>query len=148
MSKILVEDHIFSNYDFPSQTLHKKFPFFPDFAALCQHQPQILTPGWSCCRSRWSAGSAASRAAWRRRWTWSQDLRLGRSTGPKCLYLRKKKGFFVKGLWRKIVIRKNVVFDQKKWNFVFAPTFFIFKKSCWFFLWIEVVFPCGANGAT
>ena len=28
MSKFLVEDHIFSNYDFPSQTLQKKNGFF------------------------------------------------------------------------------------------------------------------------
>ena len=27
-----------------------------------------------------------------------------------------------------------------------ALTFFIFKKSWWFFLWIEVVFPCGDDG--
>ena len=46
MPKILVEDHIFSNYEFPSQTLHKKFLFFSDFTALSARgaaQPQILT---------------------------------------------------------------------------------------------------------
>ena len=42
MSIFLVEDHIFSNYDFPSQTLHKKFILFSRRETLPLHRPQIL----------------------------------------------------------------------------------------------------------
>ena len=44
MSKILVEDHIFSNYDFPSEPLHKKSVFFSATGTLPPHRPQILAP--------------------------------------------------------------------------------------------------------
>ena len=37
MSKFLVEGHIFSNYDFPSQTLHRKFLLFSRPGSLPQN---------------------------------------------------------------------------------------------------------------
>ena len=109
------------------------YRFSPLLYPLCKFSQNIT----KCLHS---AGSRTSLEMWL---TW---VRIWGRCGRSAIIWEKKNHFFLKGLWRKIVIRKNMVFDQKFRHFVFALTFFVFKKSMIFY--IEVKFHCGSNERT